>query len=121
MMKYYVRVLAALGHKEMEMAMEVDPVAKCLDSRDNPGHELAPRDSLEITDQGAKSAAAEWTQELPVVLEEEPEHPGDGEDNLAVGDIQKESLPHPLGPFLPPLRMARRAKRDLSTIQSIER
>jgi len=35
--------------------------------------------------------------------EEYAEHFGDDKDNLAVGDIQKECLPHPLAPFLPPL------------------
>ena len=34
----------------------------------------------------------------------------DDKDDLAVGNIQKECLPHPLAPLLKPLRMARWAK-----------
>jgi hypothetical protein len=44
---------------------------------------------------GAESREAELTQELSVILEEDPEHLGDGEDDLAGGDIKQELLPHP--------------------------
>ena len=44
--------------------------------------------------------AAKIPQEPALVLEEDPQHLGDGKDDLAMGDIQKECLPHPLAPFL---------------------
>jgi len=97
----------ALGHQEMEVGVKIDPVAKCLNGGDDPGHEFAPRDSLKITIQGAESQAAELPQQPAVVAEEDAEHLGDGEDDLAVRDIQKECLPHPLSPFLEPLRVTR--------------
>ena len=73
------------------------------------GHELSPRDSCKIAGQGAKGAAAEFSQKPAVILEEDPEHPGDSEDNLAVGDIQKKLLSHPLAPLLSfPTEISRR-------------
>lgn len=96
----------ALGHEEMEVGVEVDPVAKCLDGRDDSGHKFTPGDSFEITGQGAKGQAAEFTQELAVILEENPEHLRDGEDDLTVGDIEEKLLPHPLAPLLKALGMA---------------
>jgi hypothetical protein len=50
------------------------------------------------------------SQKPALVAEEDAEHFGDGEDDLAVGDIQKECLPHPLTPFLPPFRVTGGAK-----------
>ncbi len=52
-----------------------------------------------------ESTAAQFAQQLPVVLEEYSEHPGDGEDDLAVGDIEKQTLPPPLAPLLQALGM----------------
>jgi hypothetical protein len=46
------------------------------------------------------------SQKPAVVLEEDPQHPGDGEDNLAVGNIQKKLFSHPLAPLLKPLGVA---------------
>jgi hypothetical protein len=61
-------VHSALGHQEMQMGVEIDPVAKCLNGRDDSGPKLTPRDSREITDEGAKSRAAELPQELTLEL-----------------------------------------------------
>jgi len=47
---------------------------------------------------------------LEVVLRKDPEHLGDGEDDLVVRDIQKERLPPPLTPFLKAFGMARGTK-----------
>jgi hypothetical protein len=44
---------------------------------------------------------------LTLVLEEDPEHFGDAEDDLPVGDIQEESLLHAFAPFLKAFGMAR--------------
>jgi hypothetical protein len=54
--------------------------------------------------------AAKIPQEPALELEEEAQHPGDREDDLAVWNIEEERLPHPLDPLLQPLGMARRAK-----------
>jgi hypothetical protein len=61
-------------------------------------------------DEKPEGRAAEIPQQPPVVLEEYPQHPWDGEDDLAVGDIQKKLFPHPFAPLLQPLGMARGAK-----------
>ena len=68
-------VHSTLGHQEMQMRMQIDPVAECLNGGDNPGLKLSPCDSREITNKGAESAEAEGAQELPVVLEEDPVAP----------------------------------------------
>jgi len=52
------------------------------------------------------SCLAKIPQKPAVVAEEDAEHLGDGEDDLAVGDIREELLPHPLAPLLKSLRMA---------------
>jgi hypothetical protein len=48
---------------------------------------------------------AELPRELPLELEEDAQHLGDDENNLAVGHIQQKRLPHPLTPFLQALGM----------------
>ena len=45
-------------------------------------------------------------QKAARVLEEHPQPLGDGENHLAVGDIEQERLPHPFAPLLKPLGMA---------------
>jgi hypothetical protein len=52
---------------------------------------------------------------LDIVAEEDAQHPGDGEDNLAVGDIQKKLFSHPLAPLLQPLGVAGRTKSSGAT------
>jgi hypothetical protein len=91
---------AALGYQEMEVGVKIDPVAEGLDSGNDPRRKRAPGHNLEITGQGPEGAAAKIPQEPALVLEEDPQHLGDGKDDLAMGDIQKECLPHPLAPFL---------------------
>jgi hypothetical protein len=39
--------------------MEIDPVPKCLNGRDDSGHQLAPGYNLELTGQGPEGQAAE--------------------------------------------------------------
>jgi len=87
--------------------VKIYPGSKCLDGRDDPGHQLVAGCHLKITSQGAESTAAELPQQPAVVLEEEPEHLGDDKDNLTMRDIQEKCLPHPLSPLFQPLRMAR--------------
>lgn len=103
-------VYSALGHQDMEVRVEIDPVAEGLDGSNDSGPKLAARDRLKIARQGAKSRAAELPQKLPVVLEEEPQHLRDDKDNLAVGDIQKKLFSHPLAPLLKAFGMARRTE-----------
>ncbi len=98
-------VHSALGHQEMEGGMEIYPGSKFLDGGDHSGHQLSLGHNFKITDERAESRAAEIPQQPAVVLEEYPEHPGDGEDDLAVGDIQEKLLPHPPAPLLQELRM----------------
>ena len=44
-------VRAALGHQEMEVGVEIDPVPKCLDGRNDSRRKLAPGHHLEIMSQ----------------------------------------------------------------------
>ena len=103
-------VHSALGHQQMEVRVEVDPVAKCLDGSNHSGHNVSACHEFEITDEGAESRVAEGAQQPTVILEEYPQHFGDGEDDLAVGDIQEKLLSHPFAPLLQALGMARRTK-----------
>ena len=101
---------ASLGHQKMEVGMKIDLVPEGLDDGDNTRHKCTPGYNLEIAGQRAEGQAAEIPEELTVVLEEDAEHFGDGEDDLPVGDIQEESLLHPLAPFLKAFGMARGAE-----------
>ncbi len=55
-------VHSALGHQEMEMRVEVDPVAKGLDGGNDPGCECTPGYDLKITGQRAEGAATKLPQ-----------------------------------------------------------
>jgi len=44
-------VHSALGDQGMEMGMDIDPVPKCLNGGDDPGHKLALGHDFEITSQ----------------------------------------------------------------------
>ncbi|MGQ9802198.1 MAG: hypothetical protein ACUVRL_11130 [Candidatus Saccharicenans sp.] len=68
--------------------MKIDPGPEGLDGCDHSGHKFASRDRLKITMQGVEGRAAEHGPELPVVLEEDLPHPGDGEDDLTVRNIE---------------------------------
>jgi len=99
-------VHSALGHQEMEVGVKIHPVPKCLNGRNDSGHQLAAGQGREIPGQAPEVRAAKITQEAPLVLEEGPEHPGDGEDDLAVRDIEEKLLSHPLAPLLQAFGMA---------------
>ncbi len=101
---------SALGDQEMEAGVKIYPGAEGLNGGDNPRRKRAPRDHLEIPSQRTESRAAELPEQFPVVLEEGPQHLGDGKDDLAVSDIQKKYISHPLAPLLKPLRVAREAE-----------
>jgi len=90
--------------------VKIDPVPEGLDGRDDAGCKRAPGHNLEIAGQGPEGRAAEIPQKPTLVLEEDPQHPGDGENDLAVRNIQEKLLPHPLAPFLKALGMTRRAE-----------
>ena len=55
------------------MRVEIDPVAECLNGRDNPGHKLAPGDYLEVTGHRPEGAATLVLRQEPVeVVEQHP-------------------------------------------------
>jgi hypothetical protein len=70
-----------------------NPVPKSLDGRDNTGRKHAPSQDFKIASQGPEGTAAEITEEPTLELEEDPQHLGNGEDHLAMRNIQKELLP----------------------------
>jgi hypothetical protein len=90
--------------------VEIDAVPERLDDGDNAGLERRPGRSLQIEEKRPLGTAAKIAQEPALELEEEAQHLGDREDDLAVRDIEEERLPHPLAPLLQPLGMARMAK-----------
>ena len=71
----------------------------------HPGVKISPGCGLEVFEQGLDRRPAEIPQELAVVLEKDAQHLRDGEDHLAVRDIEQKLLPHPLAPFLKALDM----------------
>jgi hypothetical protein len=89
----------------MEMGVEIDPFPEGLDDGDNAGLEGRPGHGLKIKKNRSDSAAAKISQELPLELEEHPEHLRDDEDHLTMRDVEEERLPHPLAPLLQALGM----------------
>jgi hypothetical protein len=69
--------------------VEIDPVPKSLDGGDDTRDELFPRHGLEILRQGVDRRAAKITQEPALVLEENTQHLGDGEDDHLLDDRRK--------------------------------
>jgi len=78
--------------------MKIDAVSEGLDGRDDAGRKRAPGHNLEVSSQCPEGQAAKIPQELTLVLEEDPQRLGYGEDDLAMGHVQKERLPHPRRP-----------------------
>jgi len=115
MMKYPVRVLASLGHQEMEMSVKINPISCSLNDGHNPRSKLCAGCGLEVFEKCLDGCLAKIAQKPALVLEEDAEHPGDDKDDLAVGDRKKKLPPHPLAPFLTALRMARWAKSAATT------
>jgi len=94
----------------MEVDVKIDPVSEGLENGDDPRPKRSPGHNLEVTAQGPEGRAAEIAQEAAIELEEDPQPLGDGEDDLAMRDIQEKRIPHPLRPFLDALGMAGRAE-----------
>lgn len=95
LMKCSFFIRAALGDKEMQMRMMIDSFAKGLDGGDDAGAKLLTCHGLKVIQESPHRSMAEFAEELAFVLEEEPQHPGDGEDDLMVGG-------HPEGVSLAP-------------------
>ena len=51
-------VHSALGHQEMEVGVKIDPIAECLNSCDDSGHNVSFSHDFEIPRQGAEGAVA---------------------------------------------------------------
>jgi hypothetical protein len=94
----------------MEVRVKVDPIPKGLNRGDDARRDIFLCHSPEVDGQGVDGTATEVAEEIALILEEDAEHLGDGEDHLTVRDIQKECLPHPLAPLLKALGMTRWAK-----------
>jgi len=103
-------VHSALGHQEMEVGMKINPVAKCLNSRDDTGLEIVSRYGPEIEKNRSDSTAAKFPEKLALEFEEYPKHLRDREDDLAVRNIKEERLAHPLTPLLQSFGVARRTE-----------
>jgi len=94
----------------MEVGVKIDPVPEGLDGRDDAGHKCAPGHEFEVSGQGPEGAAAKIPQKPALELEEDPQYFEDDEDDLAMRDVEKKRLPHPLAPFLKTLGVARRTE-----------
>ena len=64
----------ALGHQEMEVRMDIDPVPKCLNGRDDSGHQLATGQNLEIPGQGPEGTAIKIFRKPAIVLKKDAWH-----------------------------------------------
>jgi len=71
----------------MEMRMKIDPIPEGLNGRDDAGLNRSPGGRFEVPGQSPKSTATEVTEKPPLVLEEDPQHLGDREDDLTVRDV----------------------------------
>jgi len=88
------------------LGVEIDPVPERLDDGDHPRLEGRSGHDLKISNKRPDRTTAEISQELAFELEEDPQHLGNREDDLAVRDIQEECRPHPIPPFRQAFGMA---------------
>jgi len=106
MMKPPLRIFTALCYQAVEVRMKIYLLSKCLDDGHHPGSKLSAGCDLEVFEESLDSCLTKIPQKPALVLEEDAQHLRDSEDDLAVGNIQKKLIPHPLSPLLKPLRMA---------------
>jgi len=105
-----IRGCASFCNQTVNVGMEIDALSEGLDDRHYSRHELKTCGCVQGFHKCTHRRETEIIEELSLVTEEQPEHLRDGEDNLAVRDIQQKLLPHPLAPFLTAFCMARRAE-----------
>jgi len=75
-------------------------ITESLDNSHNTRHELKTCHCMQEFFKCPHRRETERSEKLSLEAEEQTQHFGDGEDDLTVGDIQQELLPHPLSPFL---------------------
>ena len=103
-------LFSSLCHKKMKMGVKINPASKRLYHGDNAWGKLSASNGLEVFQKGLFPAETESGEKRAFVFEEYSQHLGDGEDDLAVRDIEKKLLPHPLSPLFPPFGMTGRAE-----------
>ena len=107
-----IGVEAVISDSDLSLVWDMgsDFLSERLDDGHHPGDKFCASCGLKIFEKGLDCRPAELAEELALVFEEDAQHLGDGEDNLAVGDIQQKLLPHPLAPLLQALGMTRGTK-----------
>lgn len=86
LMEYSRHIRPAFSYKAVEVRMKVQSVPEGLDGGDDARHKIF------------------------LVLEEDTQHLGNGEDDLTMRDIQEKLLAHPLAPLLNLLGVAGRTE-----------
>ena len=84
MMEAALSCLASLGHQEVQMGVEIYLLSERLDDGHNTRAKLCCGDSPEVFKESLDGHSAELSQKPAFVLEEDAQHLGDGEDDLAV-------------------------------------
>jgi len=86
--------------------VEIDLLSEHLDDCYHLGRNLRSGCGLEVAEESLDSRLAELARKLAFVPKKDPQHLGDREDDLTVGDIKKEFLAQSLIPLLKPVGMA---------------
>lgn len=76
-----------------------------MDHSDDSRHEFLACSQFQVFQESLHRREAERGEKRTPEAEEQTEHLGDGEDDLAVGNIEEKLLSHPLAPLLPPVGM----------------
>ncbi len=106
-LKRSVRCPAAIAQEDMELGVEVEELPRRLEEPHGAGGDgLAVKGRQEVVPESVPSAARELSQELSVIAQEDPQPLGEGEDDLAVGDLLEQLMLSPVCPEKLPLLVA---------------
>jgi hypothetical protein len=87
---------AAIGDENMDVRVEVEQLARGLEEAHGTGRHLSAIEGhIEVQPQGSPGTGSEFTEELSVVAEEDPQPLGDGEHHLAVVDVLEQLFLRP--------------------------
>jgi hypothetical protein len=92
------------------MRVKIDALPKGLDAGHDTRDKFCASDCVEVFEEGTDSGIAELPKKPALILEEDAQHLGDDKDDLAVGNIQEQCLPHPFAPLLQAFGMTGGAK-----------
>ncbi len=94
-----VRQKTTVGVQDMQVGVEVEPLARGGDETDGSRDDVITVEvDLEVQSKGTPGASGQLAEQFSVVAEEDSQSLRQGENHLTVGDIFEQLLPGPMSP-----------------------